>query len=193
MSMFYELDKNIAAIGGLSLSVGLAIVGVLENMGLSGIGLKWPNDLLFSGRKLAGILIEVTGEQGGPTRVVVGVGLNTRLTGKEAETMDQPWSELKEIAGGRELSRNLLAARLLEGLIEEMKRFEREGFQPIVERWNHHDVYRGRPVRLILGTEFIVGLHRGVDDQGALLLEVDGSIKPFHGGEISLRNVTGTD
>lgn len=187
MSLYRKLGIDISAIGGLSLGVGIACIEALDALGVRGIGLKWPNDILFNDRKLAGILIEVTGEQGGPASIVVGIGLNTRMDPGEAEVIDQPWCDLSEIHGSEGLSRNLLAARLLEGVVLALDRFERYGFWPLVDLWNRYDVYKGKKIRLQLGEKSIVGVHRGVSEQGALLLESDGSVVPFHGGEVSLR------
>ena len=187
MSIYRKLNIDITAIGGLSLGVGIACVEALSGLGVTGIGLKWPNDILFDERKLAGILIEVTGEQGGAASIVVGIGVNTRMDPVEAKAIDQPWCDLAEIGTNQELSRNLLAARLLEGAVRVLDRFEQYGFSPMRDHWNRYDIYLGKRIVLLQGVKSISGIHRGVNEQGALLLECEGPVVPFHGGELSLR------
>jgi BirA family biotin operon repressor/biotin-[acetyl-CoA-carboxylase] ligase len=189
LSIHWRFSCGPADLAGLSLAAGLAVARSLERLGVKGVGLKWPNDLLWQQRKLAGLLLEVRGEQGGESQVVVGVGLNTRLGERVGEEIDQPWVDLHGIPGGRELSRNSVAAAALGSLLESLQQFDQNGFEPFMEGWAHYDVHQGKSVSLSVGRRRIVGIHRGVDRNGALLLQTEGGIQAFHGGEISLRGV----
>ncbi|MCB1859985.1 MAG: bifunctional biotin--[acetyl-CoA-carboxylase] ligase/biotin operon repressor BirA [Gammaproteobacteria bacterium] len=187
LSIYWKFDVDLAGISGLSLAAGLAVVKSLKEIGLLDIGLKWPNDVVWNNRKLAGLLLEVTGEQGGPSHVVLGVGLNSRLDIHQASAIDQPWVDLHSLPNGADISRNLLAARILEALLNALSRFAVEGFGPLVAEWKVHDVYYGETVMLQMGNSHVVGTNCGVSDSGALLLREAGTVRAYHGGELSLR------
>nr|VFK15678.1 MAG: BirA family transcriptional regulator, biotin operon repressor / biotin-[acetyl-CoA-carboxylase] ligase [Candidatus Kentron sp. LFY] len=170
---------------GLSLAVGVAVASALASVGVADVGLKWPNDLLWRDRKLGGILLELAGEPGGHWQVVVGLGVNVDLPVDSAKLIDQPWVDLKTIAG--DVGRNLVAGRILRYLLLELERFSRHGFAPFRPLWESHDVTRDRPVVIKDLHREIRGFARGVDDTGALLLSVDGEVQRILSGDLSLR------
>ena len=175
-----------AAAMGLSLAVGVAVVEALESLGYPGVELKWPNDLYYQGRKLAGILVEMSGSAGASCHLVIGIGLNLAMPSQQGEKIDQAWSELRQ--GQPELvDRNQLAACVLLHLQRAMQTFEQSGLASFVESWNRLDYFAGQPVKLLMGEQVIRGIARGIDDRGALRLETDEGIKVYLGGEISLR------
>lgn len=186
LSMYWRLEQGMAAAMGLSLAVGVAVVQALESLGYPGVELKWPNDLYYQGRKLAGILVEMSGSAGASCNLVVGVGLNLAMPAREGERIDQAWSELRHIQPEL-VDRNLLAARMLGHLQQAMLTFEQQGLSHFVDDWNRLDHFAGRPVRLLMGEQEIRGIARGIDDRGALRLETSEGIKFYLGGEISLR------
>ena len=186
-SLLWKFSMGPAQLGGLSLAAGLSVVRSLESVGVSEVGLKWPNDVYWRGRKLAGLLLEVTGETEGPSNVVLGVGINTGMSKKQGEFIDQPWVSLNEITGGNNISRNRLTGLVLDNLVQTMVEFEKEGLHPLLDEWRNYDLYYDQPVRVQLGKKSIEGVHRGIDQAGALLLEHGGEINPYHGGEVSLR------
>ena len=176
-----------ARLSGASLAAGVAVIQALEKMGVRDLGLKWPNDVMWGNRKLAGLLLEVSGEQSGPSHLILGLGLNTNITEKEASVIDQPCIDLSSIPGGGDISRNKLAAILLESLLDMLKRFEAEGLSAVRKVWRQYDIYSGKPVTLILGEKRIHGIYQGIDDTGAVLINQNGKTVSFYGGEISLR------
>lgn len=186
LSMYWRLEQGMAAAMGLSLAVGVAVVQALESLGYPGVELKWPNDLYYQGRKLAGILVEMSGSAGASCNLVIGVGLNLAMPAREGERIDQAWSELRHIQPEL-VDRNLLAARMLGHLQQAMLTFEQQGLSHFVYDWNRLDHFAGRPVRLLMGEQEIRGIARGIDDRGALRLETSEGIKFYLGGEISLR------
>ena len=186
LSMYWRLEQGMAAAMGLSLAVGVAVVEALESLGYPGVELKWPNDLYYQGRKLAGILVEMSGSAGASCNLVIGVGLNLAMPAREGERIDQAWSELRHIQPEL-VDRNLLAARMLGHLQQAMLTFEQQGLSHFVDDWNRLDHFAGRPVRLLMGEQEIRGIARGIDDRGALRLETSEGIKFYLGGEISLR------
>ena len=177
---------------GLSLAVGLALADALDPMPLAlqgqdqpRIGLKWPNDLWLmdgpgQGRKLGGILIE-TVTVGDHRMCVVGVGLNIRP--QPAEGLAHGYACLEEIEP--QASAPATLARVAEPLLRALKRFEREGFAPLVAAYSRRDLLLGREVT-ISQPQALEGVAEGVDEQGALRVRSD-DIHRVVSGEVSVR------
>lgn len=177
-----------AALGGLSLVAGAVTAEVLHAAGVEGIALKWPNDLLWSRRKLGGVLLEVSGEAQGPCALVIGIGINLRMTRDASADIDQPWVNLAEILGHHDLGRHRLAARIIDALLDALARFGRDGLEPFLPLWGRFDAFRGEPVRLRVGEREIRGRALGIAPDGALRLETADGEQCFHAGEVSLRS-----
>ncbi|MEH2922904.1 bifunctional biotin--[acetyl-CoA-carboxylase] ligase/biotin operon repressor BirA [Samsonia erythrinae] len=185
LSLYWRLEQGPAAAVGVSLVIGIVMAEVLHKLGAGGVRVKWPNDLYLKDRKLAGILVELTGKTGDAANLVIGAGVNLCMRGPTADTINQGWINLQE--AGVTINRNTLAATLIAELRGALAVFEQQGLDPFIPRWERLDNYFNRPVRLIIGNREIYGIDRGVDRQGALLLENDGVITSYIGGEISLR------
>ena len=166
--------------------IGIVIAEVLQSLGADKVRVKWPNDLYLQDRKLSGILVELTGKTGDAAQIVSGAGINLAMRRVESDVVNQGWISLQE--AGVSIDRNALAARLIKELRAGLQLFEQEGLAPYLSRWEKLDNFLNRPVKLIIGDKEIFGISRGIDTQGALLLEQDGVIKPWVGGEISLRS-----
>jgi len=184
LSMLWRFDKGAAALSGLSLALGVAAVEALESVGAGGARLKWPNDILWQGRKMGGILVEVSGESEGPCSAVVGVGLNVRMPHGAEEEIGQPWAEVAEIGA---VGRNRLAGALISALARNLHQFEHEGLGRFVDAWSEYHAHRGEAVRLLLPDRTVEGRALGIDESGALLLDVGGDVRRYASGEISLR------
>lgn len=187
LSLFWEYGLAPAALSGISLAAGLAVIRALRQLGVNDVGLKWPNDILWGNQKLAGLLLEVTGEQSGPSRVVLGLGMNLRLSGAEGQAIEQPWASLHQLPGGAGLSRNRTVAALLDNLVSVLSQFEERGLSALIPEWRQYDLYDGKRVLLQMGARQVEGIHRGVEASGALLLETADGVRAYHGGEVSLR------
>lgn len=186
LSMYWRLEQGPAAAIGLSLVIGIVMAEVLQSLGADQVRVKWPNDLYLNDRKLAGILVELTGKTGDAAQIVIGAGINLVMRNVENDVINQGWINLQE--AGISIDRNTLAVRLIKELRDSLRLFEQEGLTPYLTRWKKLDNFIDRPVKLIIGDKEIFGVSRGIDSQGALLLEQDGVIKPWVGGEISLRS-----
>lgn len=193
-SVLWRFSQGAATLAGLSLAAGLAVVRALDTFGLdnvSGVGLKWPNDVLWRGRKIAGILIEMQGDALGPSAVVIGVGINVRLSPATGARIDQAATDLETLlktTDGQALDRNRLLATLLDEFNRVLLDFERAGFQPFREDWQRRHVHQGCAVRLTLpGGVRESGVARGVGADGSLLLETARGVRPFHSGDVSVR------
>ncbi|TAI92982.1 bifunctional biotin--[acetyl-CoA-carboxylase] ligase/biotin operon repressor BirA [Pectobacterium versatile] len=185
LSLYWRLEQGPAAAVGVSLVIGIVMAEVLHKLGADGVRVKWPNDLYLKDRKLAGILVELTGKTGDAANLVIGAGINLQMREPAPDTINQGWINLQE--AGIEINRNTLASTLISELRSALVIFELQGLEPFISRWEKLDNYFNRPVRLIIGNREIHGIARGIDRQGALLLESDGLITPYIGGEISLR------
>ncbi|WP_105641033.1 bifunctional biotin--[acetyl-CoA-carboxylase] ligase/biotin operon repressor BirA [Cronobacter dublinensis] len=186
LSMYWRLEQGPAAAIGLSLVIGIVMAEVLHELGADQVRVKWPNDLYLNDRKLAGILVELTGKTGDAAQIVIGAGINLAMRQVESDIVNQGWINLQE--AGIKVDRNMLAVRLIEKLRSSLREFEQEGLAPFLARWEKLDNFIHRQVKLIIGEREIYGISRGIDNQGALLLEQNGVIKPWVGGEISLRS-----
>lgn len=187
LSMYWKLEQGPAAAMGLSLVIGIVMAEVLQRLGAKDVRVKWPNDLYLNDRKLAGILVELTGKTGDAAQLVIGAGINLKMREPAADTINQGWINLQE--AGVNIDRNELTATLLNELRSALLHFEREGLTPFIARWRGLDNFLDRAVKLLIGEQEIHGIERGIDPQGALLLEQDGVLKPYIGGEISLRGL----
>ncbi|WP_333853243.1 bifunctional biotin--[acetyl-CoA-carboxylase] ligase/biotin operon repressor BirA [Leclercia sp.] len=186
LSMYWRLEQGPAAAIGLSLVIGIVLAEVLQSLGADDVRVKWPNDLYLKDRKLAGILVELTGKTGDAAQIVMGAGINLVMRNVQADEINQGWINLQE--AGIVIDRNVLAVQVINELRHSLKIFEQEGLAPFLPRWEKLDNFVHRPVKLIIGDKEIYGTSRGINEQGALLLEQDGVIKPWVGGEISLRS-----
>jgi len=183
-SLAVRMEGGMARIEGLSLVVGLAVLEALREEGVTDAGLKWPNDVLVGGRKLAGILLELVGDPGDVCHVVIGVGVNVNM--KNTASVDQDWTSVR-LQAARLVDRSRLAAVISRKLHANLARHARLGFAQMREEWEQHHLWQGRAVTLSSGARQVEGVALGVDDQGALRLKVEGLEQVFSGGELSLR------
>ena len=173
----------------LSLAVGVAISRALDRAGARGVRLKWPNDVWLADRKIGGVLVELKAEAGGAAQAVIGIGLNLRLSAEARRMIEAGGGRVAALqdACPALLSRNTLAAALLEELLSMLGSFEAEGFAPFRAEWLALDALGGRAARVLGAEGGIAGIARGVDVDGALLLEDRGRLHRFVSGEVSLR------
>ena len=186
LSVAWQFANQAASLDSLSLCVAVSLAKSLRQLGCDGLMLKWPNDLLFQHRKLAGILLEASGELGGSIRVVVGIGLNVAMTAKQGAGIDQQWVSLSEVLP-QSVPRSSVAAALLNALAESLPRFENDGFSAFQQDWKSFDCLADKAIDLHMGGQVIPGIARGVDATGALLIEHDGGVSAYRGGEVSVR------
>lgn len=177
-----------AGFSGLSLAVGVAMVRALRAQGVAGVTLKWPNDILWNGKKLGGVLIEVSGQEGEQYAIVIGIGLNLNLPDREAESIDQEWVDLVRVPGGLGVCRNHLIAAMLNQLVPILMTYESSGLAPYLDEWRHCHAFDGARVFVQQGDRLQRGWVAGVTDQGLLLLDCeDGLRREFASGDVRLR------
>ncbi|UGB45078.1 biotin--[acetyl-CoA-carboxylase] ligase [Frateuria edaphi] len=187
LSCLKRFDRGFAALSGLSLAVGTMVLRAIDSLGIEGAGLKWPNDVLADGGKLAGVLVELSGEYQGPCAAVIGVGLNLRLTEALREQAGQPACDLATLATDLP-DRNLVAARLIAALVEGLREFERHGFASFAEDYARHDLLAGRQLKLSGAQGHFEGTGAGVDARGALQVRLaDGALRSVDSADVTVR------
>lgn len=188
-SLLWRFAHGAAGLSGLSLAVGVAVARALEGVGAHGVALKWPNDILHAGCKLGGILVEVAGDALGPSAVVIGVGINHRLSDAVRENIDQAVTDVVAVCG-TDPGRNRVLAAVLSELACVLEGFAREGFAPLASEWQRLHAHQDRPVRLTLPDGGrLEGVARGVAPDGALLVEAGDATRRVVSGDVSLRGI----
>ena len=206
-----RVAKDMTALAGLSLCVGLSVLHTLKSFGISEALCKWPNDIWVSGEKLGGILIEAYFEKEPHetqkidnlkgtdlkiselkftelkiTELIIGIGLNiNQLEGDPS--VNRPWTSMRKITGNLQ-DRNQIAAELIKNLSFYLKKFMEKGFEGFQEEWVKNDYLQGKSLTLLLGNKEISGIARGVNLSGHLLLEhSDGVVQAYPAGEVSIK------
>ncbi len=180
----------------LPLAIGVAAVRGLDQTGVSGLGLKWPNDIQAGSKKLGGLLLESKFADQGLVSVVVGIGINVRMSPESdsAQLIDQPWTSVCDLTptGQDPGLRDRTAGAVLNELLLCLNTFAEYGFVPFREDWVKLDVLKNQPVTVNLSGRDLHGQALGIDQQGNLqIAEHIGSDKQklhaFSAGEVSVR------
>ena len=176
-SFYWTFDPK-KSIEGLSLVIGLAIAEVLN------VQVKWPNDILFDGRKLGGILVEIANHKNGLLNLVIGVGINVSLP-MQTE-ISQPYAQLSEM--DPDIDRQTLFPTLIQHLYARLERFEKEGINAeFRQAWQNHNAFFNSEVNVITEQRVISGIEQGIDERGYLKVLCGDEVRMFNGGEVSLR------
>lgn len=184
-SLVYPLASGLQQAKGVSLVMALAVLRTLQSRGLTALSLKWPNDVLCGNKKISGILLELLGDPSDACQLIIGLGINVNMR-EEQQAIEQPWTSLAAELGVM-LDRSALVVDLAKHLIAHLKRLEGEGFSQLRDEWMGFSAWQGQDVQLSSGDTVIAGRLSGVDEDGSLLLEIDGHQQRFSGGELSLR------
>jgi len=183
-SMLVTFSRGVAELEGLSLAVAVMVVKALNASGYSGFSLKWPNDVLRDGRKVAGILLEITGDVAGPCKIVIGIGINARISATLKKGVDQPVGDLAEGTSAVP-DRNRIVANLIRELHQGIAEFESLRFEGFKEQWEAIDAYKGQLVRIGGNGDWVEGRVLGVNSKGALQLQTADGHKCVAGGELA--------
>jgi BirA family biotin operon repressor/biotin-[acetyl-CoA-carboxylase] ligase len=189
LSFLRGFDGGMAELSGLSLVAGIAVLRAFADSGISGAALKWPNDVVADGRKLGGILVELGGDALGPCHAIVGIGINLRMPRAAMASIDQPWTDLSALTGGKLPSRNVLAGRVLARLAEALDTFSTQGFAAFESDYAASDALRGREIVVSSVGESFTALADGVTSRGALRILRDGVAQEVDSGEVSVRRL----
>lgn len=188
-SLLWRFDCGAAALSGLSLAVGIALIRALRELDIDTALLKWPNDVLVDNQKLAGILIDLQGDMDGPSAAVIGVGINVDLPKQVLERIDQPAIDIKHVSLVS-IDQSKLLGTVLKHLADVLRHFEQHGFIGLRDEWLSYHAYHNQLVRMLLpdGRD-VEGTVIGVAEDGILLVETALGLQRFSAGEISLRGI----
>ena len=190
LSVSWRFAAGSNELSGLSLAVGVVLAEALAAGGFGSVMLKWPNDLVIHDRKLAGILVEASHSRSNSVACVVGVGFNLDLTSADSGRIDQPWTDFAT-EFGRVPARNGIASRAAGAILDACEGYRDGGLRPFLGRWHERDALRDRPVRVLSGGTPTEGVARGIDMDGALLVESSVGVARCRSGEVKVR-VLGT-
>lgn len=168
LSLGWHFANDPGELFGLSLVIAIAVVRALEKYGMTNLQLKWPNDILWSGRKLSGILLEMIAKPHIETSVVIGIGINVNMFNQAQDpTMD--WIDIAEIIAMKP-DRNKIIALVINELIEILFLFQQKGFHYFLSEWQQYDVLQNTDVMIHTGTTNYPAKVLGVSDKGELIV-----------------------
>ena len=201
LSLGWRFADSELPLSTLPLVAAICTCRALARTGLQGHGIKWPNDILVNGAKLAGILVELQTTAGGPAHAVIGVGVNVSMpkssaAGQQADAaIDRKWTDLASHlpCAASSFSRNSVAALLLDELLAGVLEYEAAGFSAFSTEWMALDLLAGQQVRVQHQETSSAGIARGISEDGGLLLEVikaDGRVEKriIVAGEVSVHH-----
>lgn len=187
LSMASVFQCPVLKLTGLSLAIGVELARMLRNHGLD-VALKWPNDILVEGQKLAGILVETRVKGKNQVCVVMGVGLNYRMGDRNVDSINQLWTDMDRVMKGLAIpNRNVIAAEMINALVNVCIDFPVTGLNHWLDGWKEFDICNGRMLEVIDGDFKYVGLGAGIYENGALRVQVDGEIRAVVSSEVSIR------
>jgi BirA family biotin operon repressor/biotin-[acetyl-CoA-carboxylase] ligase len=174
LSVSYTFSRRPQYFSSLTLAIGANVAGVLDGLGVRGIGLKWPNDIVIEDGKVGGILTEVLAAPSEGVTVVVGIGLNVDFRcADDMKSISSSTDRVTDLASCcDELpGRSTISARLIECVFDAMLQFSADGFAPFIDTWQRFDWLRGQHIRIELTDELVPGVAQGIDVDGTLILE----------------------
>ncbi len=189
-SLGLNLPLGLSALGGLSLAVGIGLTQFLNAYTKEKVKLKWPNDLLVNQKKLAGILVEASGDSNDQSFLNIGIGMNWDMQLKDEsqkmDQIDQPWINLKSLVDNK-IERNQLLVLILIELNHVLQTYIQDGFESFRLEWSSQSAFFGQTIDIHTHNETISGIEIGIDKSGAIKLKTDKGEKTFFSGEVSLR------
>ncbi len=188
LSLLWRYQYGPAQLGCLSLFIAVAIVRALKKLGVDDAGVKWPNDIYWKDKKLAGILLEMRGEANGPSAIVIGVGLNVAMMSANSDTaknIDQPWIDVETIIGSK-VNRNHFTALVIDSLFEVLNNVPGNQ-KELIQEWQDMDVLNGKEIEVHFADKVIHGKALGINSDGALKVLHENKEIVCHSGDVSIR------
>jgi BirA family transcriptional regulator, biotin operon repressor / biotin---[acetyl-CoA-carboxylase] ligase len=182
LSLKYAYDFK-QPLPALSLALAVAIARLLYNLGISAIKIKWPNDIWWQKYKLAGLLIESQWFKQ-HCHIVIGIGLNVHVTNLQ---LDQAWTDVYT-ALGRRISRNYLAAQLINVILNTVQQYGEHGFAPYLADWQVFDALYNKEIRLITQHGELDAIACGIQEDGALLVKIGSKLQAVYSAEVSIKH-----
>ncbi len=171
-----------------TLMAAVAVCRGIRRLGLTDAGIKWPNDILYHGKKLVGILTEMSASMEKIDYITIGIGINTGLKTNEFP-VDCRSTATSFLAEGIDVSRKELLAAILSEMEKEYDIAQNEGFDRVLEDWKSLSITVGQDVRVIMGDENYTGKAVDIDKDGCLLVDTGETIERVIAGDVSIRPV----
>jgi len=188
MSVGYKMSGvNASVLSCLSLACGVSIANVVNELGIKP-QLKWPNDILVSGKKLAGILIE-TRIKGDDIFVVIGLGLNVDMPDRVSQEIDQPWTDLHSSMAGESIrvDNNQLVSQLIRAIVSACNVYQQDGMRPFLEDWSKYDALKGQDVWLCVNDQVDHARVVGINEDCSLQVEMSGYEKSIYAADVKIK------
>jgi len=184
IGLFKALPAN--AQGLLSIVTGIALCRALQQSAAATVSLKWPNDLLFDGRKLGGILIESRPQDNGRFFFAIGFGLNVFMPDEDLAAIAQPATSLDQVSS-QPIDRSEVLTAAIDAVVRAIRDFDPLQAQTLIAEFEAYDAFHGHEVEVVSGQERIRGINRGISPDGQLQLETEQGLQLHSVAEISLR------
>lgn len=188
LSCHLKIDTGMSSLYGASIAAGICVIDSMNSIGITELGLKWPNDIYTKdNKKVGGILIEMQQEAEGPIHLVLGIGINCLHSSAFDEVSDVEVSSLESF--GKTTDRNILCSEILNSIsslyIDIIKGKPLDSY---FAKWNDCNIYQDKKIIIKKNSgEELVGADVGIDNDGALLVDVDGEIQKIFGNLCSIR------
>ena len=186
LSLLWQISNPLNKLGGLTLAVGIAVVKALEQYGLKKIRLKWPNDIVYEGKKLSGILIESRTLKQKIHKLVIGIGLNLYNPPSHYFTKDQAITSIFSLQN-LPPRRNQLACLILKNLLRTLVEFEAKGLSYFLQDWQRLDNLKGKLITIQNQANVIEGIAKGINTEGQLCVLIQNKLQYFNSGEIKVK------
>jgi BirA family transcriptional regulator, biotin operon repressor / biotin---[acetyl-CoA-carboxylase] ligase len=183
LSLMVETNRPIIE-PSIALVAGISVVNVLKNLFLlNDLGIKWPNDIFYHGKKLAGILVEKHPKK---DALIIGIGINVNQ--ENNTVIDQPWTSLLHIKQ-KKCNREIIIKPLIQDLLTALEQHQNLGFSPFMPLWNKFDLLKNQKITLCDNRQCYNGLAQGVTENGGLVLKDNkGNLQKYYSGSVSIRN-----
>ncbi len=193
LSLAWCFERDLSQLGLLPLLVGQAVCDTLRGLGVDHVTLKWPNDVLVEGRKIAGVLVETAAVGLAQCVMIIGVGVNVRMPGctAKAAAPGAEWTDLSRVLPAERLPRrNVLAAKLLQALLTMCRQYVQ---QPDICLRSLQQTFAGEQAIEVITAqgERLQGTMLGISERGECRVRIDGRERRFSSADISLRTKPG--
>jgi BirA family biotin operon repressor/biotin-[acetyl-CoA-carboxylase] ligase len=193
-SLAWHFELAADRLGVLSLAQGVAVIKALEKIGINNAWLKWPNDVLIKGEKIAGILIETSDVRKDSCNVVIGIGVNFRMPDNITPESGMRWTDVAHSNSAMPADRNRLLAILLDEAVSMCRLYQQKADAILADIKAELDVLNNREVNVHLDNgDRLTGKVLGVNERGELRVLVKGKERVFNSADVSLRQAVYAD
>ena len=184
LTLSHNFDFGLQHLSGLNIAIAVAIIKTIKKCGYDHIGIKWPNDLLGSAGKVAGILIEISGNNS-HCQAHIGIGINWQIRQSLLDSIDQDCMNI----GIKGYSKSEFIVMLIIELENILQEFTTNRLSNIIKIWRQYDVFVGKKINIISDNQITPAEYIGINEQGLLSVKLNKETKTLASGEVSIRKV----